>query len=243
MNSVHKQPKNMRKDERGNVLFLILIAVALFAALSYAVMQNRSGGDASNENNLISSATITQYPAAVSAAIVRMVIGGVTTEELRFNRPNEYNDLTNSTVGVFHPRGGGAAVVFASPDVMKNGQQGEWFFNAELQVPDIGTSGINGNDLIAYLPGLKQAICKKINERIGIADGTVPRLASNREILYRQRMVQGNLDYTFPVVDQPYIDDDGDHTNIGPFNGQPFGCFQNNGGGDEFVYYHVLVER
>ena len=232
-----------RHGERGNVLFLILIAVALFAALSYAVMQNRSGGDASSESNLINSATVTQYPAAISAAIVRMVIGGVTTEELRFNRPREYEDLSNKTVGVFHPQGGGAAVVYASPDVMNTGQQGEWFFNAEMQIPDIGTSGINGNDLIAYLPGIKQAICKKINERLGIGEGVIPTLGNNRELLYRERMVEGNLDYTFPLVDQPYIDDDGDHTNAGPFNGQPYGCFQNNGGDNEYVYYHVLVER
>ena len=70
--------ENKRSGERGNVLFLILIAVALFAALSYAVTQStRSGsGDASGETNLISSAQLTQYPAGIRTSIVRMIIAG-----------------------------------------------------------------------------------------------------------------------------------------------------------------------
>ncbi|HEY8190982.1 MAG TPA: hypothetical protein VIG74_01055, partial [Alphaproteobacteria bacterium] len=62
-----------RKGERGNVLFLILIAVALFAALSYAVTQSSrsGGGDANSETNLINSATLTQYPAGLRTSIIR----------------------------------------------------------------------------------------------------------------------------------------------------------------------------
>ena len=67
-----------RDSERGNVLFLILIAVALFAALSYAVTQSSrsGGGDAGKETNLVNSAQLTQYPAGIRTAIVRMIVGG-----------------------------------------------------------------------------------------------------------------------------------------------------------------------
>ncbi len=85
--------KTDRNGESGNVLFLILIAVALFAALSYAVTQSSrsGGGDAASETNLINSSTITQYPAGIRTALVRMIVSsGVTADELSFNTPSDF---------------------------------------------------------------------------------------------------------------------------------------------------------
>ena len=75
------------------MLFLILIAVALFAALSYAVTQSsRSGsGDANSEKSLVSGAEVTQYPAGVRTAIVRMVISNnISVDQLYFDDPSTF---------------------------------------------------------------------------------------------------------------------------------------------------------
>ncbi len=233
--------KNFYKNtnEDGNVLFLILIAVALFAALSYAVTSSTrsSGGDASSETNLISSAQITQYPAAVSTSIVRMIIGGRSIDEIRFNRPSEYGTLDSTGIGVFHPSGGGATYIQAPGDIMVDGLAGNWVFNGELEIPDIGLAGAGGNDIIAYLVGVKQSICSKINVEYGLGT-TIPVLNADRSGDYGDRMFDnGVADYALPVGDVPDIDD-----GSGAFDGQPFGCFQNAGPGD-YVYYHVIVER
>ncbi|MCB1782475.1 MAG: hypothetical protein KDI13_00620 [Alphaproteobacteria bacterium] len=228
-----------RSGESGNVLFLILIAVALFAALSYAVTSSTrgGGGDASGETNLISSAQVTQYPASVSTAIVRMIISGTTVESIRFNRPAEFTNLDSTAIGVFHPSGGGATYVQAPADIMVSGNPGNWAFNGELEVPDIGTAGANGNEIIAYLVGIKQAICRKINQEHGLG-ATIPVLSADRSTEYTTRMYDdGTTDYSLPTTDVPDIDD-----GSGSFDGKPFGCFQNAGGGD-YVYYHVIVER
>ena len=227
--------------QSGNVLFLILIAVALFAALSYAVTSSTrtSGGTASNETNLISSAQITQFPASVSTAVIRMIISGVSVDEIRFNRPedDEFDNLDSVDIGVFHPNGGGVSYTPAPADVMDGNKPGEWIFNAELEVPDIGLSGVGGNDIIAYLVGLRKSICMKINEEYGIG-ATIPELDSSRASEYETRMIDdGSTDYEIPEDDVPDIDD-----GSGSFDGQPFGCFQDGGGGD-YVYYHVVLER
>jgi hypothetical protein len=63
------------KNQNGNVLFLILIAVALFAALSYAVTQtSRGDGNADQETREISVAELNQKISLVRSTIQRMMI-------------------------------------------------------------------------------------------------------------------------------------------------------------------------
>ena len=150
-----KDKWNSSQKEDGNVLFLILIAVALFAALSYAVTSStRSGGNASSETNLISSAQITQLPASIGMAIVRMTMTGTGVDEIRFNTPPEYATLDFPSLGVFHPSGGSATDIKAPGDIMVSGNATSWTFNANLEIPDIGVAGVGGNDIIAYLRSL-----------------------------------------------------------------------------------------
>ena len=60
--------------KRGNVLFLILLAIALFAVLSYAVTQSSrsSGRDAAAENAITDAAQITQYATLVEQTVTRL---------------------------------------------------------------------------------------------------------------------------------------------------------------------------
>ncbi|NCC21537.1 MAG: hypothetical protein EOM26_03635 [Alphaproteobacteria bacterium] len=248
--------KCSRQHEGGNVLFLILIAVALFAALSYAVTQSsRSGaGTADGETALVNSAQITQYPAAVRTSIVRMIIGGVDVTELEFDPP----PYTDSTAGrrVFHPADGGATYVTAPPDVMHDGQQGTWVFSSSFQIVDIGTTGdgdATANDIIAFLPGVARSVCQKINSELGITGGTdtdgdgvpvgMPTLpASATHAMTRQAPVDNGTASSLIGAAAAAAT----HHIGGAFAGQPFGCFDQTDGtqtAGDLVYYHVLVER
>src|SRR5262249_311305 len=139
MSRIHE--KSSRR-ESGNVLFLILIAVALFAALSYAVTQSSrsGGGDASSETSLVNSAQITHYPSSVRTAIIRMMVSkGVDATQLEFDSPSDFGS-SSATYGVFHPSAGGASLAMAPADIMASGSQAPWLFNSDYQIDGIGTT-------------------------------------------------------------------------------------------------------
>lgn len=245
-----------RAGERGNVLFLILIAVALFAALSYAVTQStRSGsGDASGETNLINSAQLAQYPAGVRTSVVRMIIGGTGVDQLSFDSPSNFAAMSESErlLNVFHPTGGGA--VFQNPpkDLIMASAPGTWIYSSAYQIDGIGSTeaGVTAsNDIIAFLPGVTQNVCRKLNEEVGITSGDTDKIPGDSTIGSVPTAIQ-NMSLA-PSGGTPNIFTSVVGTISGSFVGQPFGCFRvgttapvtTYGASSAYVYYHVLVER
>lgn len=243
MNNNNKQ----RMGEKGNVLFLILIAVALFAALSYAVTQStRSGsGTADKEKSLLSSSAMTQHPTAMRTSLIRMVLAGVDVTDIVFDSPSNFGGVSDLTEAVFHPTGGGAVFQAAPADVMSGTSQGTWFYNGNWDIPFIGIDGAGGNDVIAFLPGITETVCRSINEEFAInrtgctfnvASGSVPELNSGTNSAnIRDSHVEGD---TFPSTDQENITSNG----CNAYDGQPSGCFYDSDN-SEHVFYSVLLER
>lgn len=240
-----------RSGERGNVLFLILIAVALFAALSYAVTQStRSGsGDASSETNLINSAQLASYPAGVRTAVVRMVIGGIAVDNLNFDTPA--NATSALEYNVFHPTGGGAVYQIAPKDLLDPGASGEWIYSSKYQIADIGqTTGTDvGNEVIAFLPLVTRNVCKKLNDEVGITTanaGNTDGIPGTGDLGATPPGVPADTDgMTYAAPGTAGI---GSYTATidGELAGQPFGCYRVGAVGPttaQYVYYHVLVER
>lgn len=240
--------KEFRRGEQGNVLFLILIAVALFAALSYAVTQSTrsGGGGADGETTLVNSAQLTQYPASVRTSIVRMVIGGADVDTLEFNPPAEFANCTEGPTDVFarcvfHPTGGGATYTQAPADIMADGGNGTWIFNAENEINLIGVTvggdapDANSADLIAFLPGVSNGICNRINEELGIAGTSVAE--TGIDFTSANNMVNPNGSTDTSIGFGGNTIGEGGASDL---DAQPFGCFTQGG---ENIYYHVLIER
>lgn len=239
-----------RYKEKGNVLFLILIAVALFAALSYAVTQSTrsGGGSGDNETALINSAQLTQYPATVRTAVMRMIIRGTNMTDLEFVAPANFaTECTNTGVinfdwCVFHPEGGGETWAEAPNVLMAAGSPGAWVYNYNNRVLNLGTSGAGatGNDLIAFLPGITDTLCARINEelRLGTTTGITGDMSANWAAATNMDSASTaptGVGFTIGATNG---------TSDAALIGQPFGCFVNDTATPGInVYYHVLVER
>ena len=239
-----------QKAQQGNVLFLILIAVALFAALSYAVTQSsRGGSDASKETDLINSAQITQYPTQVRTAVLRMMIQGVSSTQLLFNKPAHLDDISDTpTYGVFHPSGGEAVyqdapAIFMDPDGPN--ATGEWFFNGNFSIGDIGTSD---TEVIAFLPGITEAVCNKLNSELEVAS-TASAETTASDVIGDSSSADNIINITRgtegaeATSDSYNYDADDDAVSFpAEWDGYAFGCIENATDGF-FTYFYVLVER
>mgnify|MGYP000320069625 CR=1 FL=1 len=165
------------KTQRGNILFLILLAVVLFAALSYAVTQSTRGGgsDASSEKAQAQASEILNYFAQMDAAVQRMMLtGGVKDYELNFYQQTSHkfiygaSDNTNCTEArcrVFDPAGGGVSGQFLERFTRENRTDPERILYTN--VPGVGTSA---PDIVFLLHQPATSICREVNRKAGLPD-------------------------------------------------------------------------
>ena len=164
------------RSQSGNVLFLILIAVALFAALSYVVAKSSRNGnaDSSNERMAADAAAFIEYTSGLQAHIQRMIVtGGAKFDGLNFGALGRgWTQPCNQTkCSVFRDTGG---KYFAAPHLkneyliapyQNSGQQfGDPAF---VRVTNVGT---NLAELVYYYQGLTEKMCRTINKGLGLGD-------------------------------------------------------------------------
>lgn len=227
----------LKKTQAGNALFLILIAVILFATLSFALTgSSRTGaGNADNESGQIYATQLNQYPALVRSQILRMRANKVEIEQLEFNLPSDFGSISNQKFSVFYP-GSNAAYALSAPALMANAQQGRWFFNLNFEINNIGSNSpgnMQGNDLVAFLPGLKANICQRVNDLFNLS--TIPSV--NSGAYYTQSIDYMDHSYSLPASETVIGD-----TNLSELDAQPFGCFLETSN-NVYIYYFTLIER
>ncbi|MGB0719015.1 MAG: hypothetical protein ACPGRX_00990 [Bdellovibrionales bacterium] len=177
-----KDKDQERCGESGNVLFYILIAVVLLAALSYAVSQSgRSGQKLGSERARILASDILEYSGVIGKAVAQLRLRGCTETQISFENTgvSGYTNATapsNESCHVFSVNGAGVTYNAPLTDVLEsslsgNTFYGEWLISGANETTDVGTGAA---DLVLALPFLKESICTQINKMTGHgkSDGT-----------------------------------------------------------------------
>lgn len=165
---------------KGNVLFMLLIAVALLAALTVAVTRSDQGSiTLSREQSSLSADKLLSFGADLKRGVEGLLRMGHSESTLSF----AHHDLvgygtpgTNPTREVFHIQGGGVAFV-SVPNSINDGHQ--WEFYGYSSAPGVGDA--DRPELMLVLPNVTDAFCTAFNQKIGLdetPDGCVHNTAN-----------------------------------------------------------------
>lgn len=246
---------------RGNILFLILLAVVLFAALSYAVTSSMRGGgkDVSGEQAQALAAALVQKGTLYASTIDRlMLVNDCKDNQISFQNDVD-TDYTNNNAPttpkkchVFDPAGGGLSWENPDPKALTappSGipaswvqNNGKWIFYGGAMVVGAGTTGTTSasSDLILYLPFLSKPVCDAINKSLGIAsDAIIKEQVSN--------LLGANSD----KFKGTYSASNGGVGELIGNNSFPpnlhYGCIMRGDTGNpayyHYAYYHLLIAR
>lgn len=230
-----------RHSQKGNVLFIILVAVMLFAALGFAVSDILRSGDPrmiGEQRAQLFADELMDYSQNIRLAIQDMKISnGCSDTDISFTRTAgdayEHSPAAPDTCKVFHPRGGG--MTYVEPAEGSN-DGSPWLFTGRYRIPGIGTGAetfsgagpVTEQELLMILPGIADNICAQINLDADIT--TLP--------------VDDGLTQT--EFDGTYISVFGDavisNTANPPLNlYKPFACISINNTSN--IFYRVLIAR
>lgn len=229
--------------QSGNVLFLILIAVALFAALSYAVTKSTSGGgNVTSETSRLQASEILQSSAGFKAGLDRfMIIQGFSPKQVTFydGSGGAYLNAVQfpDTQAYFHADGFGGSW----PSLPKGAES--WKIVGSTSIPGFGKStactGANPcAELTLMLIDVPLDTCMAINDLGGVVNtnGKPPVDIGDFEDVFYQASRTSFLS--------------GAHmfdTTAGENTGKEFACFETlhgyrGGPGKYYFYYHLVTD-
>lgn len=154
---------------RGSGLFMILLVVVLFAALSYAISRLGSGTKGlSEERERLLASEVIETGTRFAETVSRLRLKGVASTSLSFENTVVAGYANGACSGdscqVFAFDGGG--LDWELPIAGVNGGE-NWGFSGSVALTHLGTASA---DLFAVLPNLSAEICTRINVLLGVHD-------------------------------------------------------------------------
>ena len=242
------------KNTQGNVLFMILIGIALLAALTYAATRSsRGNANLSREYALIYATEIIKYGQSIEEAAHRIMYTGAEVGHISFENTTvagyDHAPVEPVTNQVFHLSGGGLRYWIPKTDWLDSVLSaqplyGEWYFPASMCVDNVGTGtatcesdAASNEELLVVLPFIKHDICTAINDKLGITNplNEPPALSGCGWTVATPEKFVGTLS-------------DGEGIDAAELDGKPAGCFAITACATlapptSYHFYHTIVAR
>ncbi|MAE52103.1 MAG: hypothetical protein CMH27_09865 [Micavibrio sp.] len=176
-----RRRKTSRKTERGNALLYVLIAIALFAALSFTLSRNSDNteaGSLTEDRAKLYASQLTSYAAQAKSAVDQMLFQGAQIDQLDFTLPSEATFNTAPTIyKVYHPDGGGlipAQIPENATNEISTTPPAGWYMGRFNNVE--WTPGTD-QDVILTAYQITKPVCESINVMI-TGDPAIPKITS-----------------------------------------------------------------
>lgn len=179
--------------ESGSAIFYILIAIVLFAALSFAVSNSFRGSGEGMRDEIydLQASEILQFARSIRSAAHGLRIDGIADRRISFEN-NFASGYTNSVCSldrckIFHPDGAGMTYSTPSEEWLNSAIAGtpykEWYFSGANSVQDLGPS--TNAELMLILPWLRVEMCTALNDALDITNpgGLPPQTAGNFDLV------------------------------------------------------------
>lgn len=228
----NKSAENRRK-ERGNALIYVLIAIVLFAALSYTLARNTDTSEAgtlSADQAELYASQLISYSAQAKSVVDQMLFTGAQINDLDFTLPSEATFETPPNIyKVYHPDGGGLNLGTLS-DTAKNeistSPVAGWYLG---RFNNVEWSATTNQDVILVAYQIDKTICENINEKV-TGSTAIPALTT---------------DMRLPLIDDSnYSGTNADLTSVNCAGcvDQMSLCVQNSSG-TAYSFYTVLADQ
>ncbi len=156
------------KNENGNILIILLMAVVLLGVLTMVISSKESGNKAIDDEQIsLSINKIQTMSSQIAMGVDKLIRNGISETDIRFSHDKLNPDYgvaggSDSNAEVFHLDGG--QISYQSPPKGIN-DGSEWEFMAHTALPDLGDNSYS--ELVAILPNITDKYCDAINTRLG----------------------------------------------------------------------------
>lgn len=160
----------MRSAQKGNVLIYVLVAIVLFAAISFVItrqMGQESGASKMTQNRAdLHAGELLEHVSAVRNVLEQMQgLGNVAVADFDFTKQGEAGyDNAPFRGKVYHPAGGGLGTFLGSDDIYASGSL-ERGWQAQ-QNNNVSWSYTPAPDVLFSFVDVAMPVCAAINKRL-----------------------------------------------------------------------------